>query len=263
MKRTAIIGLDRDLAEPIRIRVRSPQNRVLIYDTVPKGYADGGTLFIEDPSIAGQYITPDVVIFYSYFEGILGFRKAMAFSTTPTFPCVKHTILHDDKDLSLVLRACFSDLEPLEGRGYVPARSIVKFPEERVIKVGNGHCGDDKFKWPEDVCYVPNDDSLTEPFIVGESYRVLVIGDKTWALKYESADWRKNVGGTQTLVSLPSAEKYYHHQAHSLGLDVAGFDFIFKDGKVYDLEVNCYPGIPEFAHEAFIEEASNFIERGM
>lgn len=263
MTLTAIIGLDRELADPIRLRVRSPQNRVLIYDTVPKGYADGGILYIEDPAMVDQYITPDIVLFYSYFEGILGFRKAMAFSEIHTFPCVKHTILHDDKDLSLILRANFSNMEPLRGRGYVPGGSIVKFSEERVVKMGNSHCGDDKFKWPQGVCHIPDEDSLTEPFIVGESYRVLVIGNKTWAIFYESEDWRKNVGGKQTLVSLPDIENYYLEQAHSLSLSVAGFDFIFKDWKVHDLEVNCYPGIPDFAREAFIEEASTFIERSM
>lgn len=265
MKRTVIIGLDRDLAEPIRDRVRSPHNRVTIYDTVPRGYSDKGVFYVEDLTMQGTWFAPDAVIYYSYFENVLAFRKALALSFTHSFPYVDATILHDDKDMSLIYRRMISENgPPAFDRGYIPANVQLTLPQERVIKQGNVHCGENKFKLPEGYFFAPGTDSLVEPFIEGTSYRVLVVGHKTWAIRYDSEDWRKNVSGTQTLVSLPEIEALYKAHVHDLHLHIAGVDFIHGvDGKVHDLELNCYPGIPEFAREAFIEEACTFVERVM
>ncbi len=256
---TAIIGLDRELAEPIRNRIRSPDNRVLVYDTPPKGYTENAYLHLEHPSAEGLWYPIDRALYYSYFPNVLGLRKAMAFAITPTYPNVRKTILHDDKDLSLLLME--GDHQSL-GRGYVPANTQMTLGHyRRVVKQGNEHCGEGKFKLESGTTFAPSVDSLLEDFVFGESYRILVIGDKAWTIHYESEDWRKNVGGTQTLVSNLKLEKLYLSEAKRLGLAVAGFDCIINDvnGCWHTLEVNCYPGIPDFAQEHFINEACKFL----
>jgi hypothetical protein len=264
MTTIAIIGLDGELTETLRKEV-SPLCRVLIYDTVPRGYADVGRFYVEHPTMMDTWIAPDAVIYYSYFENALAFRKAIALSGVPSFPNVGATILHDDKELSLIYRSNVASAPPFKRRGYVPAGVGVTFPESRVVKQGNGHCGENKFRIPRSSLFAPDVDSMLETFHEGKSYRVLVIGDQTWTILYESEDWRKNVGGTQTLIprkgDVPNPfEPLYAAHAKELGLAVAGFDFIRGEDKdLHDLEVNCYPGIPPFAEKAFLEEAVSFL----
>lgn len=266
---TAIIGLDRDIAETIRARVRSLDNRVLIYDTIPDGYSESGLLFLRHPTVVDRWVIPSCVIYYSYFDNAIGLRKTLAFSKTPTWPPVDKTIIHDDKDLSLIHWGYHNK----SNRGYVPKGvNVESFNSlKRVGKQGDNHCGDGKFLIrPTDLPFTPKENTLIEPFIEGESYRVLVLGDRIWVIHYQSRDWRKNVDSTQTVIDaqywdrvICKAVAKYTSDAKRLGLPVVGFDFIHTGDEGIAIELNCYPGIPESFKGLFIKEACDFVERSL
>ena len=93
----------------------------------------------------------------------------------------------------------------------------------------------------------------------GRSERILLVGERSWQLRYESADWRKNIGATVTAVE-PDAHLVARARATCgrLGLIIAGVDYIVNEGGATLLEVNAYPGfddVPE-ANDAFVELAA-------
>jgi hypothetical protein len=248
-----VIGLDASLAQRVKEAVGG---RVVVYPDAPPSFAIDGRLRIESATTAGRWLDPDGVVFYSYIEGAADLRRAIAASETPSFPDVRSTIGLDDKFLALVasLRA---GARPIP-RGFVPAGHTVSFEGPRVFKWGNRHCGDDKVK--VEGTFAPSHGAIVEPFLAGESDRVLVVGRHDWHLRYESADWRKNVGGTVRVLSRPDADLVAHARAicQGLGLRVAGLDFIIAPTGSFLLEVNAYPGLEDVpdAEEAFIEEVS-------
>lgn len=148
---TVIIGLDHQLAEPIRNEVRSLSNRVHIYDIIPQAYTKDGMFLVKHPSMDSTWLNPSAVIYYSYFPRAKRIRKSLALSNTPSYPPVQQTILHDNKVLSLVLRKNMGCLMPNDlPRGYIPSLVGVDFEREVVLKQGNKHCGENKklFKGP-------------------------------------------------------------------------------------------------------------------
>jgi hypothetical protein len=273
--------LDEDLADAIRKEIRSPEHKVLVYPTLPRAYTDMGVFKVEHPTMEGLWIEPEATLYYSYFPNASGIRKALAFGRQPTWPSVRRTIIHDDKDLSL-LKVGGADEDEMP-RGYIPKGLVPDYTDDtaRVFKTGNEHCGEGKTlirppankgltsKSVEEgglglmvtgYSHIAKEDTLVEPFIEGESYRVLLIGKQAWVIRYESRDWRKNVGGTQTLVE-PTLEHnlmltWARSMAAGSSLPVVGVDFVLDaSGTKHFLELNCYPGIPEEAKPAFVAEA--------
>ena len=259
----AIIGLDDDIVKEIK---ELSNERVVSYPMPPKGYSLEGQMYVEHPHRMDDWIAPSKVIFYSYFDDAQEFRRALALSNTPTFPDVRAT---DDKVNSLIMASKFlADSLP---RGYLTLETVVDLPRESVVKIGNSHCGENKIKTHGK--YFGISSGLVEPFIVGDSYRVLSVGDKYTGchrLVYlDSNDWRKNVNGTSMVITeLAESENILLHEginlAQNLSLEVCGSDFIIdKDGNSYLLEVNAYPGlddVPE-AKQTFIDLAASFCNK--
>lgn len=259
-----LIGLEDSAVEKIKARFKN-EKTFYVYPYMPKGYSNYGVFRVEHPYILDLFIKPDVVIFYSYFENSMGFRKAIALSEAPSFPDVKKTILHDDKDLSFMICNQFeyeNDYVPIDtGVGYVPANIKVKLGNNnRVIKQGNAHCGEGKFLASGE--FESEKDSLVESFVEGDSYRVLLILDKAWIIKYESDDWRKNVGGTQTVKEFKEQDfdfginhivNYSRQLSKKMGLDICGIDFVLNNNVARFLELNTYPGIPQELEDFFVE----------
>jgi len=269
----AIIGFESYIVDALK---RDSRGRNIIdYDTLPKAYSDKGVFYLEHPHMDGFMLAPERILFYSYFPDSLGFRKAMAFGTQPTWPPVRSTILHDDKDLSILVslgRGASLD------KGYLPRGTVSQtFKSSRVFKTGNDHCGEGKvlqhapqvqegptFK-AEGYCYIAKEPTLVEPFIRGESYRVLVLGSESWVIRYDSEDWRKNVRGTRTVIEHPdsyqmSMVRHANEVVARCGLPLAGIDYVLDEyGCFHFLETNCYPEIPDFAEDSFIQLASLFI----
>jgi hypothetical protein len=100
--------------------------------------------------------------------------------------------------------------------------------EEYVLKSGSHHCGEGKARVQDNHSF--DTACEIESFIHGRSERVLLVGGLAWQLRYESADWRKNVNATISRVSLdPTLVDDALRVVRGLKLDVAGVDYIVTD----------------------------------
>lgn len=247
MDRLVCIGLDRTYVDDVKAASGLP---AIFYETPPAMHSHRGRLFAESPSVAGKMLQVGRVIWYGYFPGnplAAEVRRAIALSDVPSFPDVRKAILHDDRALSLLI-ATAADPGPRMSRGYIPAGTRCIFPEMAVLKVGNDHCGDGKLLL-EGVLPDSNLGGIVEPFIKGESIRALVVGRNLWMLKYESADWRKNVKAKVTEIHAAEPLGVMSRArtiAETLDIPTLGVDFIGsnEDGWVV-LEVNAYPGLDD------------------
>lgn len=239
------IGLERNIVEAIGQEV----GHIVVHDALPRAFSQGGQAFVESPTIWGKYLRPRGVMYYCHFENPRVVRRALALADTPTFPNIRKTLPHDDKALSLVA-AIEADPGPSVPRGFVPGDQEIPIPKGETVvgKWGEWHCGEGKECF-QDVAKTP-EPAVLEPFIGGESHRILIVGERAWQLHYESDDWRKNVGATITQVE-PEASLVARARktAENLGLVVAGIDYIVNGDSAALLEVNAYPGLDQ-VHEA-------------
>lgn len=258
MRPLIAIGFEPYWVEAIKAEV----GHVVVHNTLPRGYSFGGQAFVESPSIFGKYLRPRGVMYYCYFENSQPICRALAISETPTFPNVRKTLLHDDKTLSLVA-ALDAELDtglitPQVPRGFSDDIPVpMGKGEQAVAKWGEWHCGEGKKICKSEV--TAPEAAIIEPFIEGESHRILVVGNSAWQLHYESDDWRKNVNSTITVLDNPDKELILraHRTASNLGLVVAGVDYIINDDGAFLLEVNAYPGLYQVpqAEQKFISMA--------
>ena len=233
------IGLDIDLVEQLRHAVDA---RVVAYPAVPRLYSVEGRTFVESSSVAGRWLEPTGVVYYGYFDDAGPARRALALSATPTFPDVGATLPLDERAMALLLASRADEGGP--GRGFVPAGIEAKITREHVLKWGNRHCGEDKSR-VAGVVHVEHN-TIVEPFVDGFSERILIVGERSWHLRYESPDWRKNVKATVTVVdSDPRLVARARATCERLGLTVAGVDYIVGDPTATLLEVNAYPGFDD------------------
>lgn len=253
-KQLVTIGLDDHIVEQLKETIPS---FIVSYPNVPRIKSYGGRVHVESPTIPGRWLTPDGVVYYSYFfePHVPAARRALALSNTPTYPDVRATLAHDDRAVSLAL-ALLHDTHPNMPRGFVPNGETLP-GGVFVVKEGNTHCGTgvDRFNFGDaDGSGVlrrsPGSfEGIVEPFLEGSSERILVLPNSVYHLKYESNDWRKNVNTTKVHVaSLAGFEKSDRAKAivDGLGLDMAGVDFIVQsDGTTHLLEVNAYPGLDD------------------
>lgn len=263
------IGLDDSLKTSLREAV-GVGVRVLSYPMPPKGFSADGRLWVESSKAIDLWIEPSGVVFHGYFDEALDLRRAIALSNIPCYPAMTPTLVHEDRAISLAL-ARQADAFDRVGRGYVPAGRSYEARLESVCKRSNRHCGEDKDRIPKGA--VVDGPALVEPFVEGESVRILLIrstGESSrvsaWGIRYESADWRKNVGGTsrvdQGLLQTPLLARATDIQTR-LGLDVVGVDFIIPNdgGTPLLLEINTYPGLdgiesPEGSAEGVFAQAA-------
>ncbi len=227
--------------------------RIVAYPAVPRLYSIDGRVRVESASVADKWLEPRGVVFYGYFDDAAPARRALALASTPTFPDVGATLPLDDRAIALLL-ASRADV-PGPGRGYAPAGIALTMEDEHVLKWGHRHCGEDKARVAGRVDLAH--DSIVEPFVHGRSERILLVGEHAWHLRYESPDWRKNVGATVTTIEADVAlVTRARRTARALGLAIAGIDYVVHDdGTATLLEVNAYPGledVPEAA-DAFVE----------
>jgi len=139
-----------------------------------------------------------------------------------------------------------------------------------VIKWGNSHCGENKQLFttgnePFEGTSMAGQCILSEPFIEGESHRILMVGEHSSQLVYESADWRKNVRGTITKLRIvdPDLETRTRRLLGVYGLALAGVDYVIGEKGTMLLEVNAYPSLDEDADalEHFIELAVQAVRK--
>jgi hypothetical protein len=251
MRLLIAIGLDEPLADRLRDALEA---RVVVYPAVPALYALDGALRVESARVAGRWLVPDGIVFYSYFDGVRDARRALALADVPTFPDVRATLPLDDKVLALIA-ARRADGGPDVPRGFLPPGTSVQFEGERVLKWGDRHCGEGKARAQGE--FEAREGTVVEPFLHGRSERVLLVGEQAWQLRYESDDWRKNVRArvSEVVPADGALVARARRAAAALGLAVAGFDYVVNDEGAVLLEVNAYPGLDDVpaAQTAFIE----------
>ncbi len=265
MDRIACVGLSPADVGVVKAKYHG---HVVVYETPPRMYSHEGKLFAESTNVMGKWLEIERVAWYGYFPGndlSTDVRKAIALSDAPSFPNIRRTILHDDRALSLIQAEIADPAEPMH-RGYAPRGSRALFKERAVFKTGNDHCGDGKFLiegLTPDSAFAAHSGVL-EPFVQGDSIRALMVGQKLWMLKYESADWRKNVKGTvqeihpAEVIGVQSRARVIHE---AIGIPTLGIDFIGSNDTGWKLlEVNAYPGLDDVveAHEGFRELLGSF-----
>jgi len=190
---------------------------------VPRIYSLEGRVFVESPTVAGRWLEPRGVVYYGYFDDAGEARRALALGTTPTFPDVRATLPLDERAMALLLALRVD--EAGSRRGFVPRGIEVRLEREHVLKWGNRHCGDDKARAVGPTAI--QNAAVVEPFVEGSSERILLVGDHAWHLRYESTDWRRNVGATVTRIE-PDEEfvDRARRTTRRLGLAVAGVDYV-------------------------------------
>lgn len=96
-------------------------------------------------------------------------------------------------------------------------------------------------------------------------YRVLVIGDKTWAIRRRHAsDWRTNISRGAVAEACRVPEEWgqlARRAAATIGAPLAGVDLLqADDGQVYVLEVNAVPGWRGLAAALGVDIAREVLE---
>ena len=124
-----------------------------------------------------------------------------------------------------------------------------------VVKVGQEHRGQGKYlvknSYDEAALEKWNGVATVEPFFEGCSFRVLIVGSRSWGVWYDNPDsWIKNSCGASivnthefTEEERSSVERHARSVASSFGLDVAGVDYIVNKDSFNFLEINQFPGL--------------------
>ena len=161
MRLLVTIGLDEPLAERLRDVLKAC---VVAYPAVPELYALDGRLRVASARVAGRWLDPDGVVFYSDSDAAREARRALALADVPTFPNVRATLPLDDKVLALVA-AVRADGRPAPRRGYLPAGTEIELAGERVLKWGDRHCGEGKAR--ASGATRVTEGTIVEPFLTG------------------------------------------------------------------------------------------------
>jgi hypothetical protein len=251
------IGLDAELVELVRGALDA---RLVAYPAVPRIYSLEGRVFVESATVAGRWLEPRGVVYYGYFDDACDARRALALGATPTFPDVRATLPLDERAMALLLALRADESE--SRRGFVPRGVELTVKREQVLKWGNRHCGDDKARVVGPIAV--ENSGVVEPFVEGRSERILVVGDHAWHLRYESADWRKNVRATVTRIDADQElVDRARRTTQRLGLAVSGVDYVVGTEGTTLLEVNAYPGFDDVpdAAAAFVDLVKRWWER--
>lgn len=253
------------------IKQRAEVRYIAQSPVVPRVFARSGQTFIESYQTPGRFLQPNIVLWYGYFPNSTIARQALAVSNTPTFPNVRRTLPWDDKMLSVVMVQEVD--EKTVPRGYLPPTAS-GYPEpswdrNTVLKWGNSHCGENKILLRDGIepliVEATLNSLLSEPFVDGESHRILIVGDHTSQLVYDAVDWRKNVNGKITKLRTvdPDLSERTHKITGHYGLAIAGVDYVIGRMGTMLLEVNTYPSLDEDdeAREHFFMMAAEAVRK--
>jgi hypothetical protein len=250
-KRLAIIGLDEPEYSQYVSRVPFP---VLAHESIPRVIVTGGRLFVESRS--GDRMLPvSNVVFHGIFENDLDTITALALWAGP---CIPNAAAMMDCRLKLpcLARALRHTRFAAPARGFVSPGATIYVESPHVAKWGNWHCGENKARFDEQ--WTGDQPSIVEPFLAGESVRVVVIGDKAWQIRLSGTDWLKSIHAIDAAFMPIDAELLDDTRTvlAALGLEIGAIDYIVGDGGTrHLLEVNHIPNVTRFPElwQAFLE----------
>lgn len=248
------------------IKERAGVRYIAHSEVVPNSVAVDGYVLLGSQQTIGRWLRPNIVLWYGYFPASRFARTAIAISNTPSFPDIRKTLPWDDKTMAVIMA---QDADEPVDRGLAQGPMQGPWSANTVLKWGDSHCGENKQLMPTGKEQLDeragNSDILSEPFIEGESHRILIVGYHMSQLVYESNDWRKNVNSTITLLSTvdPDLVERTLTIVRRYGLTVAGLDFVLGEGRPTLLELNAYPSLDEdpVARETFIKMAVHEVQK--
>jgi hypothetical protein len=262
MDRLLIVGLDEPEVQELRARLPI---KITACEMLPRIQLWRGQLLVESPRLDDQFLPISRVIFHGIFENDLPFLSALALWGGPCFPRPKGMM-----DCRLRLPCLVRALEATKFgalvRGFASAGTTFAAEAECVSKWGEWHCGENKERFQGE--WLAREPTLIERFVVGESVRIQLIGDRAWQSRLGGDDWKKSIHHATSAMTAIDAELLddaRRLQQH-LGLDIAGIDYVIaEDGAKYLLEVNHIPSVTAFeeVRQAYLEHVSEFVRAGM
>jgi hypothetical protein len=242
LKRLCLIGLDEPEYRQIAEAIDAP---VLAHESVPRVIVDGDRLFVEARSGATM-LSVSHVVFHGIFENDLDLIAGLALWGGP---CLPNAVGMMDCRLRLpcLIRARRASRFGSLSRGYLSPGATFYTESQHVAKWGNWHCGENKAcfndKWTSDEA------CLLEPFLQGESVRLVMIGEQAWQIRLAGRDWLKSIHDPQAEFMEIDPELLDDTRAvkQSLGLEIAANDYLVADdGSKHLLELNHIPNVTRF-----------------
>lgn len=215
--------------------------------TLPNIIVQEGVLWVETES-RPRYVPVSKMVYHSIYENDLDFMTGLAFWGGPCLPNANAML-----DLRLKLPGLVRALKHTRfafPRGFVTPNTPFQTENEQemVAKWGNWHCGENKDRFS--TSWTGSEAAVIEPFIVGDSVRLMMIGDQYWQIKLEGRDWLKSLHADSAdfMEVDPELLADTQHIKAAFGLQVIGNDYIVgENGRKYLLEVNHIPNVSRFS----------------
>jgi hypothetical protein len=172
----------------------------------------------------------------------------------------RHKVLKDCVNSGLVDHPVFQGTY----EDYTARELSIQFPF--VLKTGQEHRGEGKYLIEKESDVPKWDDIATiEPFFVGQSCRVLFIGEKYFVIKYDNpTSWIKNSAGADLEVWDNYPKELVEHAKlvrYKFGLEITGIDYVVEKNKIHFLEINQFPGLG--ISDESVETARVFFKKKM
>jgi hypothetical protein len=243
-ERVCIVGLDEPEYAQIRQRVGIP---VIAQEVIPKIIVKGGELLVQPPNRM-TFIPVSKVVFHGIYDVAddMDFITGLAMWGGPCLPNA-YAMLDCRLKLPCLARAMRCTRFPIPERGFVAAGTSMEVEIESVAKWGNWHCGENKTRFTE--LWTGEFASVIEPFLPGQSVRVVIIGDQSWQIRLEGENWLKSIHDARAAFMEidPELLADTQHIRQSFGLEIIANDYIVAEGgSRYLLEVNHIPNVTRF-----------------
>jgi len=241
-RRICLIGLDEPEHRELAGRFGVP---VVAHESVPKIVVSDGQLFVESRSGA-HMLAVSHVVFHGIFEHDLDLIAALALWGGPCLPNAA-AMMDCRLKLPCLVRALRHSRFAAPRRGYASPGATFFAEREHVAKWGNWHCGENKERFiglreSEKACIV-------EPFLTGESVRVVVLGDQAWQIRLSGPEWLKSIHDPHAEFMPLDAELLADTRAvaGAIGLELAANDYLVDEaGDKHLLELNHIPNVTRF-----------------
>ena len=213
------------------------------------------------------------IVYFASVDNTELHRTNLKLLASISFPCWPNPArLLEIDDRHIVISECVrAGLVDHEVRVIHPNTDI-DLPRPFVLKTGNEHRGIGKHLIQEGDA-IPKWSGLAtaEPFFVGTSARVLIIGDHWFGIRFDNpTTWIKNAAGADLEMwpDIPQSAVDHAHKVHKhFGLEISGVDYVIdENGKVHFLEINQFPGVGvddavEPIARSFLATRMNYVEQ--
>jgi hypothetical protein len=242
MERILLVGFEESEAEAIRSVIDVP---VMAHMDLPQIVVDNGALLAQRTRGPGM-LPISHVLFHGIYEDDLDFIAGLALWGGPCLPN-PHALLDSRLKSTCLVKALRFTRFGTAPRGYVSPHTRFATDTERVAKWGNWHCGENKERFTR--VWESENPCLIEPFLIGESVRVLLIGEQYWQIHLAGDDWRKSIHAPNATFMEIEPELLADSRAiqAGFGLELLANDYIIGvDGSRHLLEVNPIPNVTYF-----------------